>query len=143
MAKNWKRPLNDYDPIPDDMRAYLRNHDYSFSKKACELAVSMMSKTNSATGKDEPLDPWGKEQVDDLLKRFNIRLENNIGYNYVYVANMLRADKYKSSIPDEAHLALGIKDVIDDVDCSPYCVFLEWMAKMDGNGEPIEWDDIK
>ncbi len=143
MAKNWKRPLNDYDPIPDDMRAYLRNHDYSFSKKACEYAVSMMRKTNTDTGKDEPLDPWGKEQVDDLLKRFNIRLENNIGYNYVYVANMLRADKYKSSIPDEAHLALGIKDVIDDVDCSPYCVFLEWMAKMDGNGEPIEWDDIK
>lgn len=135
--------MNDYDPIPDDMRAYLRNHDYSFSKKACEYAVSMMRKTNTATGKDEPLDPWGKEQVDDLLKRFNIRLENNIGYNYVYVANMLRADKYKSSIPDEAHLALGIKDVIDDVDCSPYCVFLEWMAKMDGNGEPIEWDDIK
>ena len=142
MAKNWRRPLNDYDPIPDDMRAYLRNHDYSFSKKACEYAVSMMRKTNTATDKDEPLDPWGKEQVDDLLKRFNIRLENNIGYNYVYVANMLRADKYKSSIPDEAHLALGIKDVIDDVDCSPYCVFLEWLAKMDGNGEPIEWDDI-
>lgn len=143
MAKNWKRPLQDYDPIPDDMRAYLRNHDYSFSKKACERAVSLMRKTNASTGKSEPIEPWNKEQVDDLLKRFNVQLENNIGYNYVYVANMLRADKYKSSIPDEAHLALGIKDAIDDVDCSPYCVFLEWMAKMDGNGEPIEWDDIK
>lgn len=125
------------------MRAYLRNHDYSFSKKACEYAVSLMRKTNPSTGKSEPIDPWNKEQVDDLLKRFNVQLENNIGYNYVYVANMLRADKYKSSIPDEAHLALGVKDVIDDVDCSPYCVFLEWVAKMDGNGEPIEWDDIK
>lgn len=142
MAKNWRRPLNDYDPIPDDMRAYLRNNDYSFNKAACEYAVSMMRKTNTTTGKDERLEPWGKEQVDDLLKRFSIRLENNIGYNYVYVANMLRADKYKSSIPDEAHLALGIKDVIDDVDCSPYCVFLEWMAKMDGNGEPIEWSEM-
>ena len=125
------------------MRAYLRNHDYSFSKKACEYAVSLMRKTNPSTGKSEPIDPWNKEQVDDLLKRFNVQLENNIGYNYVSVANMLRADKYKSSIPDEAHLALGVKDVIDDVDCSPYCVFLEWVAKMDGNGEPIEWDDIK
>lgn len=102
-----------------------------------------MRKTNPSTGKSEPIEPWNKEQVDDLLKRFNVQLENNIGYNYVYVANMLRADKYKSSIPDEAHLALGIKDVIDDVDCSPYRVFLEWMAKMDVNGEPIEWDDIK
>lgn len=125
------------------MRAYLRNHDYSFSKKACEWAVSLMRKTNPSTGKSEPIEPWNKEQVDDLLRRFNVQLENNIGYNYVYVANMLRADKYKSSIPDEAHLALGIKDVIDDVDCSPYCLLLEWVAKMDGNGEPIEWDDIK
>lgn len=142
MAKNWRRPLQDYDPIPDDMRAYLRNNDYSFSKAACEYAVSLMRKTNPATGKSERLDAWNKEQVDDLLKRFNVQLENNIGFNYVYVANMLRADKYKSSIPDEAHLALGIKDVIDDVDCSPYCVFLEWMAKMDGNGEPIEWSEM-
>lgn len=142
MAKNNKRPLNDYDPIPDDMRAYLRNHDYTFSKKACEYAVSLMKKRNPATKELEFIEPWSREQVDELLKRHNIKLENNIGYNYVYVANMLKADKYKSSIPDEAHLALGIKDVIDDVDCTPYCVFLEWIAKMDGNGEPIEWEDI-
>lgn len=142
MAKYNKRPLNDYDPIPDDMRAYLRNHDYTFSKKACEYAVSFMKKRNPATKELEFIEPWSREQVDELLKRHNVKLENNIGYNYVYVANMLKADKYKSSIPDEAHLALGIKDVIDDVDCSPYCVFLEWIAKMDGNGEPIEWEDI-
>jgi hypothetical protein len=140
--KKQRRSLTDYNPIPDDMRAYLRNYDYSFSRKACEFAVSLMRKDNPVTKKPEPIEPWSREQVDDLLKRNNITLENNIGYNYVYVANMLRADKFKSSIPDEAHLALGIKDVIDDVDCSPYCVFLEWMAKMDGNGEPIEWSEL-
>lgn len=140
--KKQRRSLTDYNPIPDDMRAYLRNYDYSFSRKACEFAVSLMRKDNPVTKKPERIEPWSREQVDDLLKRHNITIENNIGYNYVYVANMLRADKYKSSIPDEAHLALGIKDVIDDVDCSPYCVFLEWMAKMDGNGEPIEWSEL-
>lgn len=140
--KKQRRSLTDYNPIPDDMRAYLRNYDYSFSRKAFEFAVSLMRKDNPVTKKPEPIEPWSREQVDDLLKRNNITLENNIGYNYVYVANMLRADKFKSSIPDEAHLALGIKDVIDDVDCSPYCVFLEWMAKMDGNGEPIEWSEL-
>lgn len=140
--KKQRRSLTDYNPIPDDMRAYLRNYDYSFSRKACEFAVSLMRKDNPVTKTPERIEPWSREQVDDLLKRNNITLENNIGYNYVYVANMLRADKFKSSIPDEAHLALGIKDVIDDVDCSPYCVFLEWMAKMDGNGEPIEWSEL-
>ena len=124
------------------MRAYLRNYDYTFSKKACEWAVSKMRKKNSSTGQSEKIEPWTKEQVDELLKKYNVTLDNNIGYNYVYVANMLKADKYKSSIPDEAHLALGIKDVVDDVDCSPYCVFLEWMAKMDGNCIPIEWEEM-
>lgn len=137
-----KRPLQSYDPIPDDMRAYLRNHDYTFSKKACEYAVSLMRKDNPVTKKPERIEPWTKEQVDELLKRHNITLENNIGYNYVYVANMIKADYYKSSIVDEAHAALAIKDIIDDVDDTPYSIFLCWMAKMDANGRPIEWDDI-
>lgn len=137
-----KRPLQSYDPIPDDMRAYLRNYDYTFSKKACEYAVSLMKKKNASTNKLERIDAWTKEQVDELLKRHNVTLENNIGYNYVYVANMLKADMCKSSIPDEQHLALGIKDIIDDADDTPYSIFLCWMAKMDANGRPIEWEDI-
>ena len=80
--------------------------------------------------------------MDELLKKHNITLENKVGYNYVYVANMLRADKYKSSIPDEQHLAMGVKDVIDDVDASPRLVFKQWITKMDDDGAPIEWSEI-
>lgn len=140
--KKQRRSLTDYNPIPDDMRAYLRNYDYSFSRKACEFAVSLMRKDNPVTKKPERIEPWSREQVDDLLKRNNITLENNIGYNYVYIANMVKADYYKSSIVDEAHVALAIKDIIDDVDGSPYAIFLCWMAKMDAIGEPIEWSEL-
>ena len=78
----------------------------------------------------------------DLLKKHNIVLENNIGYNHVYVANMLRADMFKSSIPDEPKLALGIKDVIDDVDASQRLVFKKWLVAMDDSGEPIDWAEL-
>jgi hypothetical protein len=37
---------------------------------------------------------------------------------------------------------LAIKDIIDDVDGSPYAIFLCWMAKMDAMGEPIEWSEL-
>lgn len=131
--------IYDMDFLPREMKAYLRNNGYSFSKKASDYAVSLMKKTNTTTKKKEKIEPWTKEQVDDLLKRFNVTLENNIGYNYVYVANMLKADKFKSSIPDEAHLALGIKDEIDDVDGNPENIFRKWLVCMDGNGEPIDW----
>ena len=128
--------------MPIEMKAYLRNNGFSFSKKACELAVSLLRKENPSTKKEEMIEPWNKEQVDDLLKKHNITLENNVGYNYVYVCNMLVADKYKSSIPDESHLALGIKDCIDDPDASPRLVFKQWVTHMDDSGIPIDWGNI-
>lgn len=139
-----KQPLDMYDVdfMPQEMRAYLRNYGFSFSKKACEYAVSLMKKENPSTKKTEKIEPWGKEQVEDLLKKHNIVLENNIGYNHVYVANMLMADMFKSSIPDEPKLALGIKDVIDDVDASQRLVFKKWLVAMDDSGEPIDWAEL-
>lgn len=125
-----------------EMKAYLRNYGFSFSKKACDWAVSQMKKENPATKKEEKIEPWTKDQVEDMLKKHNVVLENNVGYNHVYVANMLKADKYKSSIPDEQHLALGVKDVIDDPDASPRLVFKQWVTHMDDSGIPIEWSEL-
>lgn len=139
-----RQPLDTYeaDFMPMEMKAYLRNYGYSFSKKACDLAVSLMRKENPSSKKLEKIETWNKDQVDELLKKHNVVLENNVGYNYVYVANMLKSDKYKSSIPDEQHLALGVKDVIDDPDASPRLVFKQWVTHMDDSGIPIEWSDI-
>lgn len=142
--KHDKQPLDLYemDFMPMEMKAYLRNHGFSFSKKACEWAVGLMKKENPSTKKEEKIEAWDKDKVDELLKKHNITLENNVGYNYVYVCNMLIADKYKSSIPDEARLALGIKDCIDDVDASPRLVFKQWITHMDDSGTPIEWSEL-
>ena len=142
--KHDKQPLDLYemDFMPMEMKAYLRNHGFSFSKKACEWAVGLMKKENPSTKKEEKIEPWTKEQVDELLKKNNVTLENNVGYNYVYVANMLKADKYKSSIPDEQRLALGIKDCIDDVDASPRLVFKQWITHLDDSGIPIDWESL-
>lgn len=124
------------------MKAYLRNYGYSFSKAACEFAVDLMRKENPATKKEEKIEPWTKEQVEEMLKKHSVTLENNVGYNHVYVANMLKADKYKSSIPDEQHLAMAVKDIIDDVDASPRLVFKQWVTHMDDSGIPIEWESL-
>ena len=139
-----RTPLDIYEMefMPMEMKAYLRNHGFSFSKKACEWAVSLLRKENPSTKKEEKIEPWSKEQVDEMLKKYNITLEHNVGHNYVYVANMLKADKFKSSIPDEQHLAKGIKDVIDDADASPRLVFKQWITHMDDSGIPIEWESI-
>lgn len=139
-----KQSLDIYemDLMPVEMKAYLRNYGFSFSKKACDFAVSMMKKENPNSKQQENIEPWSKEQVESILAKNGVTLENNIGYNHVYVANMLKADMYKSSIPDEQRLALGIKNIIDDVDASPRLVFKKWITSMDDSGEPIEWSEL-
>lgn len=142
--KHEKTPLDTFELefMPMEMKAYLRNNGFAFSKKACEFAVGLLRKENPATKKEEKIEPWTKDQVEDLLRKYNIVLENNVGYNHVYAANMLKADKFKSSIPDEQHLAMGVKDIIDDVDASPRLLFKQWITHADDSGIPIPWEDL-
>ena len=128
--------------MPPEMKAYLRNYGYSFSKKACEFAVSHMRKENRSSGKMEKIEPYSKEKAQELLEKYGVKLENNIGYNFVYVLNMSLADYWKESIEDEEHLAKHVKAIIDDVDDNPDNLFRMWIAKMDGNSIPIPWEDI-
>lgn len=135
-------PLDMYDEIPEEMRRYLKHNGWHFNKKACEFAVSLMRKKNASTGKLERVEMMTKEQVDNILAKYGITLENNVDYDYIYIANMAKADMYKSSITDEQHLAMYIKDVIDDVDAGDGEVMREWDAKMTSRGIPVEWEDL-
>lgn len=141
---NKRTPLDIYEVemMPAAMKAYLRNYGYSFSKKACDFAVSLMERKNKVTDKTEKIEPYSKEKVEELLSKNGVTLKNNIGYNFVYIANMSLSDFMKESIEDEAHLAKHIRCIIDDVDDNPENIFRVWIAKMDGNGIPIPWEDI-
>ncbi|MCM1219083.1 MAG: hypothetical protein NC548_31765, partial [Lachnospiraceae bacterium] len=75
-------------------RWYLRQNGYHFGKKACTEAVRKLKKHNPATGKMETIEPYTKDQVDELLTKYNIRLEHNKGYDYVYAANYGKARFY-------------------------------------------------
>lgn len=133
-----RKSLSDYEDRPEAMSIYLQHYGPHFSKKLCDYAVSLMT-----TGKDNhKLQPYTKEEVDTLLHNNNITLEYNILRDYVYVANMCKADFLGSSIMDESHLAKYIKDVIDDVDGYDGLVFNRWYADMCCNGIPIDWDDM-
>ena len=55
---------------------------------------------------------------------------------------MAKADYFKSSIADEQHLALFVKDYIDDVDGYSGIALTRYMADCIGGGTPIEWEDV-
>lgn len=106
------------------------------------MAVKAMRRLNPATGKKEPIEPLNKEQVEELLQKHNIKLEHNEGHNFVYAANMIKANNWKSSVKDEASLALAIKDTIDDADMEGGNLFRHWLADADAKGAVIDWEEI-
>ena len=128
--------------FPSGMQEYLDTYGWNFSKKMCEWAVKQMKRKNPQTQKEEPLEMLDKDKLDEMLKKYNIALQNDNGYNAVYAANMARADYFKSSIADEQHLALFVKDYIDDTDGYPTLAFTRFYADCIGKGCVIPWEDV-
>lgn len=89
-----------------------------------------------------PVDEITKDELDRMLEHYNIKIDNNQGYDYVYIANICKADFLESSAVDEAHLCLYVKDVIDDIDGYDGIVFNCWYANMCRNGIVINWYDV-
>lgn len=127
--------------FPSGMEEYLSQYGWHFSKKMCEWAVSRMYKRNSLD-KKIPIQSWNKDSVDKLLNKYGVTIENKIGYDYVFAANMCIADYYGSSIIDEQHAALFIKDYVDDPDGYEELPFTRFYADCIGSGVPINWEDM-
>lgn len=133
--------LTQYDVTPEDMLIYMRNYGPHFNKKLCRFAVGLMEKKGS-DGIKRPITPITREETEGLLARQDIHIERGQLHDCTYVANMCKADFLNSSVPDEKHMALYIKDVIDDVDAPDGLVFNRFYADCCYKGIAIEWEDM-
>lgn len=127
--------------IPEDMKTYLSYYGMNFSKKLYEFAVSNMRR-ESADGKIEKVKPMTAEELKSLLAKYKIEIENNDLYNAMYIAAMVRADFWGSSIEDEEHLAKYVEDVICDVDAAEGQVFARYLADCSVKGCIIHWNEM-
>ena len=134
--------LDAYDRFPSGMMEYISQYGWHFSKMMCEWAVSKMKTKDESTGKQKKLDALKKDEVEELLKKYGIKLEKDAGYDCVPAANTGKADYYKSSIADDSHLALFNKDYIDDPDGYDGLPFTRFYADCIGSGTPIIWEDM-
>jgi len=129
--------LDYYDILPAGMDAYLSVYGHHFSKRMCEWAISNM---RDMSGNRVAIRP--KEHVDSLLRSRGIELKNNKGYDAVFSFHMCISDYLGSSIPDEAHAILYVKDTLDDKDGYDGIVFDRFLADCSAKGEPIIWEDL-
>ena len=74
-----------------------------------------------------------------LLQSHKIELKGAKLYDAVYIANWCKSIFYGSSIADEKHFVLFLKDVFEK---ELHLVFNRWYADMAKLGIPIEWKDM-
>lgn len=116
---------------------YTDQYGYNFNKKLYEWAVSMMEGRNG-----ERMSPMTKEQVSSFLRTNGVTLDRDKGYNAAYVHAMAKADYWGSSISDDAHLALFVKDFLDDPDGTETKAFDHFVVDCRAKGEPIFWEEM-
>lgn len=127
--------------MPEAMVAYMRHYGPHFNRKLFEFAVSLMT-VKESNGKQTPVTPYNKDQIKNMLDSYGITLKNDQLYDSVYVATMCKADFLGSSIKDEKHLVMYVKDVIDDPDGYDGIVFNRWYADMCYTGVAIDWEEM-
>ena len=123
-----REDFTEYDIKPEGFINYLRYYGPHFNKKLCEFACKQMQKME-----------YSKEKLDVLLQSHNIEIQNAKLHDAVYVANWCKNVFYGSSIADEKHFVLFIKDIFDK---EPNFIFNRWYADRAKQGIPIEWDDM-
>jgi hypothetical protein len=128
--------LTQYDEYPQEMLIYMRNYGPHFNRKLFEFAVDNM--TTIIDGEEKKIKPYSKEEVANILQLQGVTVKRNQLYDAAYVANMCKADFLGSSIKDEKHLALYVKDVIDDIDANDGIVFNRWYADMSYSGIAVD-----
>ena len=120
--------LDQYDVKPKAMINYLSHYGWHFNRKMCKFALKhLLRKVKNL------LD---KERTDIMLQTYDITLENNQLYDYVYVINYALSMYFESSLPSEKYLILYLKDTIDSTEDG--LIFTKWYSTMCKLGIPID-----
>lgn len=128
---------------PSDMERYLYDYGYHFNEKLYRFAVAKMNgkREDEMTEKDWKMYPE-RDELRQRMKEQGIQLINDVGYDALYVYAMCASDYLGSSVPDEKHHLLFIRDYLDDVDGAESRAFDEFYIKCVALGIPIFWGDM-
>ena len=94
-------------------------------------------KKKNQLNKFDKITPYTKENLDSMMSANGITIDNNIGYDALYVLNMAKADFHGTSITEESRLARYVKDYLDDPDGYDGIAMTRFYADCIGKGEII------
>ena len=129
-----------HESFPSGMEEYLETYGWHFSRKLCEWAVAHMRRRGTGKGEAESIKMLSKEDLDTLFRRYGVDPTDFMCYDAVYVYHMAKADFYESSIVDEQHLVMYVKDYLGDPDGYDEIAMTRFYADCIGRGEMPDWE---
>lgn len=129
IVRSHQRPDRDW---------YIEIHGRHFNETLCGWASGRMT----VSGGKAVQNLHTRATLDALYERTGIRPTREAGCDDVYVANMCLADFWGRSIQDERHLAMYVRDVIDDPDAYEGIVLSRFEADCEATGVEIPWDTM-
>lgn len=130
-----------YETMPEDLAIYLSHYGPHFNKKCCEFAIKQMYKHDDK-GNEVEINAWSKGEVEELLRAYGIKVKNAQLEDITYVANMCKADYFEGSVPSKQHVAMYVKESLDDPDGAEGLMFNRWIADMKWFGIAIDWSEF-
>lgn len=116
---------------------YVDQYGRHFNEKLYHFAVSKMKDKNGNV-----VQPMTKDQVTDFLKTNGVVLENAKGHDAAYVLAMAMSDYRGSSLQDDMHLSLFVKDFLEDPDGTATKAFDHFVVDCRAKDDPIFWDEV-
>ena len=136
-----RTPLDMYDDIPREMKAYLRNYGFHFNKKSVADAIRGMRKLNASTGKLEKIEQVDKSSIEELMRQHDVKFDNNVGYDFVYYFHQAKADLFGAVINDDRGLCQYVGAMINDPDMEGGNAFRHYLVDLDAKGIGADWED--
>ena len=123
--------LDTYDQKPPEMVNYLSYFGWHFNKKMCDFAINNLN-----------VEKVNKDQLDELLRKNDISIKNNVLYDYLYVYHMAKSDFWGSSLTSELQLLKFVRDYVDDTDAYDGMPFSRFYMDTVKKGIPIDWEEM-
>lgn len=115
--------------ISEERAAYEDMYHGLFSRKLAEWAVNRM----------EPRNVRSVDEMKEVMKKYNVQIQDEFIYTAWYLYNMTFAD-YPKSLKTDEQRAMYVDETICDPDGMPENVLSCFEAKMCNAGVPIYWE---
>jgi methyl coenzyme M reductase beta subunit len=133
--------LNDHIVTVDELRDELTKVRQMMSDEDCDrMVVSIRADRKTELGIIADVKRALREA--GALRVNYSAIDTNEQYDALYLANMVKADFWGSSIEDEEHMARYIENVICDPDGYDGLVFNRFLADCSGKGVVIFWEQM-